>query len=240
MVSCPSLTGQVSCLHKTAVALTGIACVQAGVGFETSDVVGCGIIEAVRAIQLAKFIASDATNVLLVDDDLAWQPATVLKLLTSGNSFVGAAYPRRAGDGSQFCVRTLEHRGLAEYHPKSGLLKVEAVGTGFLMVSREAVLAMFRAYPELKIDDWNVARSERPHLYDLFKDLYYDDPELEFGGRRRDGEDFSFCHRWRAIGGAVWVDPHAEMVHGNRTAQTKGCLWEQIKDDVAAAMGEAA
>ena len=102
-----------------------------------------------------------------------------------------------------------------------GLLKVEAVGTGFLMVSRDAVLAMFRAYPELKIDDWNVARSERPHLYDLFKDLYYDDPELEFGGRRRDGEDFSFCHRWRAIGGEVFVDPHAEMVHGNRTAQTK-------------------
>ena len=91
--------------------------------------------------------------------------------------------------------------GWPTYHPKSGLLKVEAVGTGFLMVSREAVLKMFAAYPELKIDDWNVARSERPHLYDLFKDLYYDDPELEFGGRRRDGEDFSFCHRWRAIGG---------------------------------------
>jgi hypothetical protein len=241
MLSCPSLTGQVSCIHKTAATLTGIACIQAGVGFQTSDVVGCGVIEAARAIQLAKFMASDCTHILMVDADIGWEPITALNLLATGKDFVGAAYPQRGSDGkSRFCVRTLENMGSADYFPARGLLRVEAIGTGFILVSRAAIQRMFEAYPELKIDNLDLKREERPHFYDLFAEIYADDPTLEFGGRRREGEDYSFCLRWGAIGGEVFVDPHAEMIHGNATAQTRGRLWDLIKDDVRSAMESAA
>jgi hypothetical protein len=241
MLSCPSLDGRVTCLHKTSAALTGIACIQAGIGFQTSDVVGCGIIDAARSIQIAKFMASDCTHILMVDGDIAWEPATALGLLVSGRDFAGAAYPQRGSDGlSLFCIRTLENMGMADYYPRLGLLRVEAIGTGFMLVSRNAVVRMIAGYPELKIDDLSCSRAERPWLYELFKESYALDPSLEFGGRRRDGEDYSFCLRWRALGGEVFVDPHAEMLHGNATATTRGRLWDVIKDDVEAAIGAAA
>lgn len=239
MLSCPSMSGNVTCAHSTSVALTALACGQAGVEFMTTDIIGSGIIEAARSIQVAKFMASDCTHMLMVDDDISWQPRTVLNLLATGKDFVGAAYPQR-GDSGLWCVRTIDQMGEADFYPRLGLLRVEAVGTGFMMITRAVCERMFAAYPDLKIDDLAMRREERRFLYELFRDLYAFEDDLEFGGRRREGEDFSFCLRWRAIGGEVFVDPFAEMAHGNRTAVLKGRLWDVIKDDVEAAIGAAA
>lgn len=238
MLSTPSISGNVSCAHKTAAVLTGIACHQAGVEITTMDLVGAGGFEIVRSIQVAKFLASDATHMLMVDDDVSWTPQTVLGLLASGKDVVGAAYPQR-GKGL-WCVRTIEQMGKADYFPKSGLLRVEAIGTGFMMLTRKACLDLIAAFPQLKLDDPGMPVEERRWYYELFREVYAEEPDLVYGGRRREGEDFSFCMRWRSIGGEVFVDPHAEMIHGNRTAALGGRLWDVIKDDVEAAMGEAA
>lgn len=32
-------------------------------------------------------------------------------------------------------------------------------------------------------------------------------------GRIKYGEDYSFCRRWRDIGGRVWIDPEIRMGH---------------------------
>ena len=33
---------------------------------------------------------------------------------------------------------------------------------------------------------------------------------------RRWAEDYAFCRRWRALGGKIWIDPEARMLHAGR------------------------
>ena len=44
-------------------------------------------------------------------------------------------------------------------------------------------------------------------FYPLFDYIYSEELKYKFG------EDYSFCIRWRDIGGQVWVDPEIEMGH---------------------------
>ena len=104
ILSSPLGTGQCTSHHKIATALTGIHCLKHGVGFEMQDVIGCSPIEAARAIQLARFMASDGSHILMVDYDIGWQPETVIRLLKSGKHFVGAAYPLRGSDTVSFAI----------------------------------------------------------------------------------------------------------------------------------------
>ena len=107
------------------------------------------------------------------------------------------------------------------------------------MLTRYAIESMFRAYRSLKIDDPRMPENERQYLFDLFHERYAIDPTLPYGGKRREGEDFSFCNRWRAIGGEIFLDPHAKMLHGNQVAFLEARLWDSIGEDYAE-MGSAA
>jgi hypothetical protein len=46
--------------------------------------------------------------------------------------------------------------------------------------------------------------------WDLFEAYWETD---ENGLRHKYGEDYSFCKRWRDMGGRVWVDPTISMGH---------------------------
>jgi hypothetical protein len=61
---------------------------------------------------------------------------------------------------------------------------------------------MVAAYPEKRFADPNAPNSEAWALFDNIHD-----------GAEYWGEDFSFCRRWRAIGGRVWLDPELELHH---------------------------
>jgi hypothetical protein len=72
-------------------------------------------------------------------------------------------------------------------------------------IKREVIERLCAAYPELKYET-----GDGSDQYALFLDLI-DRDEVAAGERL--GEDFSFCRRWRKIGGQIWVDSHAALGH---------------------------
>lgn len=172
----------------------------AGVRFRS----GNSILYQCRNELLADFMAvQDATHLLMIDDDIAWEPNDVLRLLEHDVPVVAAAGPHKATRPA-FCFRsdTTERNEV-------GLVSVAGIGTGFMMIRKDAVQAMQAAYTET---EYRVEKCEPgQRFFNLFGEMYerhdgYDLPLLL-------GEDFAFCRRWRDMDGQVFMDPDIALDH---------------------------
>lgn len=98
----------------------------------------------------------------------------------------------------------------------SGLQEMRWLSTGCWCVKREVVRRMIEAYPELKYDGDDNAAGKTLHalylpmLYDLKPD---DFPNVQLPMRKMLSEDWSFCNRWRAIGGKLYADTSIVLKH---------------------------
>lgn len=147
-------------------------------------------------------IKTGATHLFWLDDDMTWEPETFLALLASGHDFAGVVGMRKVIPPQPAC-NVLP--GASVFDIRTGYLEVKDVGFAFVCITRSVIERLCKAYPELKYQT-----GDGSDQYALFLDLIDRDytPEGE-----RLGEDFSFCRRWRRIGGRIWVDPYAELGH---------------------------
>lgn len=135
-----------------------------------------------------EFASGDCTHLLFVDSDIAWHAGQVIDLLTTGKDFIGGTYCRK-GPGKPLTANLLDTW-------ESDLVEVSHVGTGFLLVSRGAVEQMLSAYASDTYESGDLT------LVSLFQQ------------HRDEGtEDVSFCRRYRAIGGRVWMHTGVVLPH---------------------------
>src|SRR5262249_50286986 len=154
------------------------------------------LIMSARNTILAAFRASNAGDLIFIDSDIAWEPSDLLRLLAHNVPLVAGAYPRKIPE-LNFTVR-FDDPNVVRGDRSTGLIAAKQVGAGFLRVRRDCLEQMIRAYGDLKYMPPPVA-GETTARYALF-DTSLDGEELV-------GEDYTFCNRWRAIGGTIWVDP---------------------------------
>jgi len=194
------------------------------------------LVTRARNVLVAYFLASDYTHLMFVDADIEFQTEDILKLYAHKKDVVVGAYPKKgvawdkiranlsdpANKGKELSDRDMASFG-SDYAinfkfvdketktigVENGLIKLHDAGTGFMMISREAILKMIKAYPELKYNnDVNIANADlKDHFYALF------DTMIDPIDRRYLSEDYTFCRRWQEIGGDVWLDPSISLNH---------------------------
>jgi hypothetical protein len=80
---------------------------------------------------------------------------------------------------------------------------------GFFRVTRKAVQLMIDGVETGVIDTPNydhvTYQKETLHIYELFANRW--------DGKQSVGEDYTFCDRWRQVGGKVWCDPEMRVDH---------------------------
>lgn len=183
-----------------------------GIRFEITFETQCSLVMAGRNSLIADFLESDATDMVFIDSDIGWKAEDLLKLVSHPVPCVAAVYRKKAPH--VVFTLDLENATSITMDPTTKLLNVRGVGAGFLRLRRDCVETMIATYPELKITE--KGRTE----YALF------DTELVDG--RMVGEDYTFCRRWRAAGGTVWVDPTISLSHYGMTGFT-GSLQEALQ-----------
>jgi hypothetical protein len=156
-------------------------------GCDWQAVNGTGLMRQ-RDILVSTFLASECTHLLFVDSDMAWSAADAQKLFDAGKDFIGGTY-RRKCPGNTLTANLLPNRD-------GELIEATHVGTGFLLVSREAIEKMLAAYAA---DTYESAGRKYVALFNQ---------SLDEGT-----EDLSFCRRWRAIGGQVWMHTGVVLPH---------------------------
>lgn len=162
-----------------------------------------------------------ATHLLFIDADIEFVPQMVPRLLASGHDVVCGVYPvkglrldRVMAQPAGTPPQTAEAASL-EYAVKlksgckmdaQGFLEVEYAATGFMLVSRGALVRMMDAYPELhyRFACTNEAAADNFAFFDTAID-----PDT----RDYLPEDYAFCKRWRDIGGKVHVSVPGRFAH---------------------------
>jgi len=194
------------------------------------------LVTRARNVLLAYFLASDYTHLLFIDADIEFNVEDVLKLYVHDKDVIVGAYPKKgvawdrikgnildpankdkqltdreiAAYGSDYAINfkfvNKEARTIAV---ENGIIKLHDAGTGFMMIKREAILKMIKAYPEFKYNnDVNINNdSLKDHFYAMF------DTMIDPVDRRYLSEDYTFCRRWQEIGGDIWLDPSISLNH---------------------------
>ena len=96
------------------------------------------------------------------------------------------------------------------------LAKVRHIATGFMMIKRDVIEKMSKAFPSTKyVDDVGFLKpNENEFAYALF------DCGVEEG--HYFSEDWLFCHRWSKMGGSIWIDVSIALTHTG-IEDFKGC-----------------
>jgi hypothetical protein len=162
---------------------------------------------------------TDATHFLWWDNDVVPDDACGIteNMLRSGYDVVAAPYPvkriaarypYRVG-GADKAVRTLEGVNYC--------VDVDEIAMGFMITSRKALETTIDAYREEKW--YSDVRPGKPtrEVVAIFDLMFGPIKEHQDGKlyRTLDSEDYSFCRRWRSVGGAVkmYVGPGAPLTH---------------------------
>jgi hypothetical protein len=168
------------------------------------DESGSADLSDARAVMVAQFLKGPGTHLVNVDADVCWEAGALVRLVDAPHDVVGGAYPYRV-DPVSFPVRHLPD-GPPPLDPETGLLEVAGVAGGFVRYTRSALERMVEAYRETAYES---SRGPGLTLHGLFDQMHVDG--------RKFTEDYSFCERWRRIGGKVWLDPTIAMGHiGNK------------------------
>ena len=194
------------------------------------------LVTRARNVLVAYFLASDYTHLMFIDADIEFQTEDILKLYAHKKDVVVGAYPKKgvawdkirsnlidpankdkvlsdrdvASFGSDYAINfKFVDKETKTIGVENGLIKLHDAGTGFMMISRAAILKMIKAYPEFKYNNHvNINNADlKEHFYALF------DTMIDPIDRRYLSEDYTFCRRWQEIGGDVWLDPSISLNH---------------------------
>lgn len=152
----------------------------------------------------ATLLESDCTHLLFIDGDIEFEPQAIVRLLAHGKDFAVAAY-RKKNERNEFAVSFLPDAGdQLDQCEETGCVKIARAGTGFMMLRRAVFERLREAMPDLHYEDHSVAAVPR-QMTAFFEHIVRDG--------RRWSEDYTFCERWRAIGGDIWLDPFINLSH---------------------------
>jgi hypothetical protein len=194
-------------------------------GFEVSlELLGYdSLVPRARNTLMATFLdRPTATHLFFIDADIGFEPAHVARLLAFDKPVVAGMYPlklldwtpaaiARATAGEDLHTAPLRYVGApcegAERKVSQGFVTGLFAGAGFMMIQRATLEAMIAAYPETRYRAAHSQARLSPNQYALFDTL------IEPTTGEYLSEDYAFCHRWRALGGEVWLDAQSRLIH---------------------------
>lgn len=162
-------------------------------------------VDDARNACVRQFKATGADFMVFLDSDVGWEPSGLVALCSAPGDVVTGVYPKKQFPEG-FPVRAMDGERWADAY---GRVEVEAAPTGFMKISREAIERLEEAEPKKFIG------SDGGEYTILFERTFED-------GARWSG-DYSFCRKWKKLGGKIYVLPDLKFSHEGHF-EWVGCL----------------
>lgn len=189
-----------------------------GVSVVMGHLSGCSIITVARNALVYEFLKTDCTDLLFIDSDVIVQAEDVMRLLaqSSDKDVAAGLYPRRALDKNFFV--DIPHDDNGDMIFEGSMLKVNRIGTGFMMIKRHVLENLIENHPEWL---YETKPDEGGGAYAIF--------DFAIINGRYTGEDYLFCDRVREAGFSVWVDVEISLPHVGQEEFTRDFVEDVIK-----------
>ena len=198
-IGIPAYDGKINIKLAYNIAALMPKALQFGVSVKLGDVSGCSIITMARNQLVHEFLKTDATELLFIDSDVIATADDVLRLMaqSGGKDITAGAYPRRSKDKNFFADLYFDENQDLEFD--GSLMRLERVGTGFMLIQRHVIEAMVAAHPE-----W---------FYDFKGEQVCGVFDFQNKDGRYLGEDYLFCDRAREHGFKIHIDVDISLPH---------------------------
>jgi hypothetical protein len=229
-VATPMYGGQCMGSYAKACVDLNTICMKYGVQVQFFYLFNESLITRARNYLVDEFLRGDGTHLMFIDSDIDFNPMDVLALLAMDKDIIGGPYPKKTiawekiYDAAKFGLADGNPNKLEEYagdyvfNPVPGTeeirldepVEVLEIGTGFMMIKREALEKFRDAYPDFSYKpDHNRTKnfdgSREIHMF--FQALI--DPE----SKRYLSEDYMFCQWARKIDLKVFFCPWMRLKH---------------------------
>lgn len=160
-------------------------------------------------------LESDHTHLLFIDSDIDYPPDLIRRMIDFDAPIVSAVCPHRILDLPRFhaMARQFDQPAAAwarslsfvmeletPHVERNGFYRATRTGTGLMLIQRRVFETLRDAHPEL----YRPAAGSYYGHQGLTNVLQCFDPAYDENGVAM-GEDVSFCRRWQATGGELWV-----------------------------------
>jgi len=177
-----------------------IMAMQNGINFQIDTLSNESNVNRARNSCAAKFLSGDCTHLMFVDADIQFNPQDIVKLINHDKDIVGGIYPQKTLP-PKMVVNTLNNG-----KQQGDLIEVGTLGTGFMMIKRSVFEKMIEEGATPYVDAIGLSPEENANQYDFFQCT------IDSKGRYLT-EDWSFCRRWRQLGGKIWADKTIGLTH---------------------------
>lgn len=190
------------------------------------------LVTRARNRQADLFLSSTFTHQMLIDSDIEFQAADILKMLTLNEEFIAAPYPKKqinwsrvkkavtidhnipvdrldkvCGDFVINIVGKTEKEKVAQISLDT-LNEVTDAGTGFMLINRSVYEKMIDSG---KVQSYIPMSDEPsfygPEIYDFYR------AEIDPATKNYLSEDYWFTRMWKSLGGKVWMAPWVTLKH---------------------------
>jgi len=213
-IATPAFEGKVHVPFAISLAETTLMLSMHQIGVQFQIVTSGSLLEAERNRLVDAFLKSDCTHMLCLDSDLGWPPQAVLALLQKNEDFIAGVYPNRIDKSFTFRPKT-EEDGKIVTNPEKGLLEMEYIPAGFMLIKRCVFERIIEKFPDLTFTP--KAKDVPPGFAFFLCEIW----EGEFWG-----EDYTFCRRARESGTRIWIDPMIQFNHAGNI----GCITSVLMD----------
>lgn len=194
------------------------------------------LITKARNILVEGFLKSQATHLLFIDADLGFQADDVLRMIQADKDIIGGQYAKKKINW-EVVKNVVQNRPdipgpminavVAEstFRPIGDQLtfninepvEVESIATGLMLVKREVFEKMAKEMPEIEIISGGSETMDpvtMTRMTDAHRTAHaYFDVSIDPVSKAYTSEDFTFCKRWRDLGGQIHLAPWTKTVH---------------------------
>ena len=225
MIGTPCYGGQVTHIYMTSIMQLQKLCLVRGIAFEVQLLSGDALITRARNSVVTQFLDnSSATHLMFIDADIGFDAEAVFRMLDFDKDVVGGIYPaknidwnlvQKNADDKHANLRAASMNYVVGFENRQHIesngqfARARYLGNGFMLIKRRVFEVMKEKYPELQYHKINA------------------NPDIQRGSQNRyaffecvideEGfylpEDYTFCKRWVATGGEIWVDIASKLTH---------------------------
>ena len=184
------------------------------------------LITRARNSLATEFLLGDFTHLFFIDADISFTVDEAIRLFTENKPFVGGTYPQKNINWNNIIknvmnppsnvVNNLEaleacshnYSCIKENNNKhtDNFIKVKAIPTGFMLLKKEVLIKMTQKYSDSYYINYTPG-------YNFSKAWNFFNCMIDPENKNYLSEDYSFCYRWKKIGGEILLDTKSKLNH---------------------------